>query len=699
MAMETLVLGKCGNASTPVELIKGDNYTQKIMTRVPRYFGGVDLSPLAWSVTVENAAGATDEYALSAIRGEDAIEMEWIPGGTATAIPGITKFKLSGYAQDGSDVLIWQSGTYHIRVKDTFSHTPGSETAAELTEVQKLIIYVDGELNKVIKAGTDAAEAAKAANAAADRAEGVANGQRVTAIEKFTLKPDEPYAVTGELVQLDNFEGMPMNAVTRIEPVQAGSGDPYPGGGGKNLLDMRGAAGGTSNGITAVVNADGSYHISGTATSADINIWFRGNYGLTNPLFTLQPGTYYVRNVVLFNGTNVLGGLYTGGVFTLSAATPVTGIRCVSLNAGQAFDMTVYPAIYSGNSNQEWQPYANIRPISGHTEAKLTRCGKNLAKSIYASGDTAVYMNCLYVDADIMPNTTYTISFVANAVNANMLLYMNELLVSYHEFRITGARQSVTFTTKESKLDKPVAGKGYIMFKNGTALAAPMTFADVQLELGSTATVYEPYQGETFSASFGQTVYGGTLDWNTGVLTVDRAMATFTGNEVWSASSSNANTYYISSVDNSGVFPGVYNLEDFRERAYHFCSHYKATIYTDIMANNECNGYAGAGQSGTVGASFRFKDARIANVSDWKAYLAAQKAAGTPVQVCYKLATPTTIQLTPAYLTALHGMNNIFCDAGETTVSGRKDILWLTSGLIEQIDTLKKAIISLGGNV
>lgn len=182
MAMETLVVGKCGNASTPVELIKGDNYTQKIMMRVPRYFGGVDLAPLAWSVTVENAAGATDEYALSAIRGEDAIEMEWIPGGTATAVPGIVKFKLSGYAQDGSDVLIWQSGTYHIRVKDTFSHTPGSETETALSEVQELILYVNTQLPGVLQAGTDAAAAAASANTAAADAN-AATAQAVPAAE------------------------------------------------------------------------------------------------------------------------------------------------------------------------------------------------------------------------------------------------------------------------------------------------------------------------------------------------------------------------------------------------------------------------------------------------------------------------------------------------------------------------------------
>ena len=42
----------------------------------------------------------------------------------------------------------------------------------------------------------------------------------------------------------------------------------------------------------------------------------------------------------------------------------------------------------------------------------------------------------------------------------------------------------------------------------------------IQLEPGSTATAYEPYRGETIAVALGQTVYGGTLDADTGTLTV-----------------------------------------------------------------------------------------------------------------------------------------------------------------------------------
>lgn len=566
MAVKQILVGKAGSSATPLTLIKGDSNTQIIEMIVERYYGGVDLAGLAWSVTAENANGASDEYrGIEAIANGTNIAVRWKVTGTATAAVGLVKFKLSGYAQDGSDVLIWQSGDYFIRVNDTFEYVPGAETQASLTEVQKLIIYVDGELNKVIKAGTDAVEAARAANKAADRANSVADGKnegRITALEQFTTKPGEPYAVEGKLVQLDNFEGMPMNAVTRIEPVQAGSGEPSP---------------------------------------------------------------------------------------------------------------------------------SNIRPISGRTGAKLTKCGKNLVSESSATGALSAYSKVLHIKSELMPNTTYTLSFVASRAENN--LYLNEHISARQYFATTGKLQSITFTTAE-KVDQSNAAqydtaRGWIIFKNGVTNAEPVTFSDVQLEFGNASSPFEPYQGETFTANFGQNVYGGTLDWGKGVLTVDRAIVTLTGTENSVERNTTENAHYIRynyfGLTQSAIADGA------------FCSHFKTRLNTDV-GDQLTNTFEI--HSSILYPIFRVSASLYPTDDVWKSYLAAQKAAGTPVQIAYKLAAnPTTIQLTPAQLTALQGMNNIFCDAGETTVSGRKDILWLTSGLIEQIDTLKKAIISLGGNV
>lgn len=67
-------------------------------------------------------------------------------------------------------------------------------------------------------------------------------------------------------------------------------------------------------------------------------------------------------------------------------------------------------------------------------------------------------------------------------------------------------------------------------------------------------------------------------------------------------------------------------------------------------------------------------DGPFATVDALKSYLAAQYAAGTPVQVCYKLAEPVPFTATGAQpLPALSGANTVLTDADSATVTGRAD--------------------------
>ena len=62
-------------------------------------------------------------------------------------------------------------------------------------------------------------------------------------------------------------------------------------------------------------------------------------------------------------------------------------------------------------------------------------------------------------------------------------------------------------------------------------------------------------------------------------------------------------------------------------------------------------------------------------IASLKSYLAAQAAAGTPVQVAYKLATPTPFTVTGnAEIMPIPGeTNTIMTDADSVTVTGRAD--------------------------
>lgn len=125
----------------------------------------------------------------------------------------------------------------------------------------------------------------------------------------------------------------------------------------KNILDMRNAKGGTSGGITYNMIADGSYTYKGTASSKAINIWLLGSYNNKTPIFRLEPGTYYIDGVVLFDGNNALANPDTAKIFTFINAHDITGVRALDAVLKNTYDETKYPIIAKIDHEIPWVPY------------------------------------------------------------------------------------------------------------------------------------------------------------------------------------------------------------------------------------------------------------------------------------------------------------------------------------------------------
>lgn len=125
----------------------------------------------------------------------------------------------------------------------------------------------------------------------------------------------------------------------------------------KNILDMRNAKGGTSGGITCNMIADGSYTYKGTASSKAINIWLLRSYNNKTPIFRLEPGTYYIDGVVLFDGNNVLANPDTAKIFTFINAHDITGVRALDAVLKNTYDETKYPIIAKIDHEIPWVPY------------------------------------------------------------------------------------------------------------------------------------------------------------------------------------------------------------------------------------------------------------------------------------------------------------------------------------------------------
>lgn len=121
------------------------------------------------------------------------------------------------------------------------------------------------------------------------------------------------------------------------------------------------------------------------------------------------------------------------------------------------------------------------------------------------------------------------------------------------------------------------------------------------------------------------------------------------------------------------------------------CSHYPYQLYGE-------NGFIGITLDG--GAAVYSPGGKYPNTNDglreWMDYLAAQYAAGTPVQICYKQANPVPFTATGGTsIKALPGTNTVLTDADSVTVTGRADPIQTVSKLSERIAALEAAATNI----
>lgn len=165
------------------------------------------------------------------------------------------------------------------------------------------------------------------------------------------------------------------------------------------------------------------------------------------------------------------------------------------------------------------------------------------------------------------------------------------------------------------------------------------------------------YHADTYSFTFPDeagTVYGGTLDALSGVLTVDMAVKTFNGSESWSVHGSIASWFYI---DNA--ITDSYALAS--ESNFAISNTYIQKKYADATRMN--NGDFAIGRPNSSTTRLIVKDTRFTTASDFKTALSSSN-----LQLVYKLDTPVTYQLSAQEVTALIGANNVFADTGNVSV-------------------------------
>lgn len=183
----------------------------------------------------------------------------------------------------------------------------------------------------------------------------------------------------------------------------------------------------------------------------------------------------------------------------------------------------------------------------------------------------------------------------------------------------------------------------------------------------SAPATYSPYIGSTTTLILLETVYGGEVDAVTGEGQETWALLTLTGEE---QSHIYTTLFYL---DLNAL--GAYNLTT------GVCSHYSYTTY----GNGAIGVTSGDNNAAVVYSPHGAYEISEAGLAAWKSYLAAQYAAGTPVQVAYKLASPASFLATGGgTIPTVKGTNTLLTDADTIKATYRCNV----RAAEQELDTL-----------
>lgn len=218
-------------------------------------------------------------------------------------------------------------------------------------------------------------------------------------------------------------------------------------------------------------------------------------------------------------------------------------------------------------------------------------------------------------------------------------------------------------------LEQATAGAGVAWFKN-------LFYKDYYPYNAGEETCVGAVNGDPYrhiTISFGQTVYGARINFKTGEGIVDRALATFDGSsdENWDVSNDRFRCRSLpnEAIDNAAAVNGISN-------------EYNVYSANELYGNRQTANWIGCAVSKT---EFLIVDnVKFANkdLSEFKTWLASN-----PVQICYKLATPITLTLTPSMLKLLEGYNYI-------TADGDMQLVYIPESVLEEAQEYTDSVSS-----
>lgn len=335
----------------------------------------------------------------------------------------------------------------------------------------------------------------------------------------------------------------------------------------------------------------------------------------------------------------------------------------------------------------------NVRPITGRTTANITMCGKNVLK---ITAKTHTTNNVTY---DVNADGTITTNGTATGGNGrcdiiNISNPSKALLDAFSGKRLAGCPEDGAYNTYlihliiDGTLICRDTGSGVQIPDLSQYYGASNLYIDASVRTNYTAEnlvfkpiisddasygAYEPYSGESLAVAFpteAGTVYGGTLDVTSGLLTVDKAIVNL-GNLTWNALQ----------VMGKNLFQVQYHLfpagadgesskawcEALKTMPYGFNTSYQT--YDNILWPH-------------TNGSFLVSCSTYTDVDLFK-------EAMNGVYLVYPMKTPQTFQLTPTEIKSMFGINNIYADCGNISVEYRADTsAYIAKKIAEAISAL-----------
>ena len=315
---------------------------------------------------------------------------------------------------------------------------------------------------------------------------------------------------------------------------------------------------------------------------------------------------------------------------------------------------------------------SNIRVITGQTGLTLHWTGKNLVdqSQLRSNGAEIVWEDDKVVAT--ASNATYC------AVSTPLFLLKGGNTYTLSCYLKVNARASVATGPYEPRImfrnddlvvvkSNPVSSdftEGYVsvsyavksdtnmylgmLITGSTDGSAEVEISQLQLEIGSNRTEFEVYHGQEVALEFPSgTVYGGTLDVLTGILTATHGKIIYDGSETWTSLG-------------EGYYRPLSSMKLGSNNSISLCDKFPFTSSASVPGIQ-----LGYNNNSTPSVYIRQAETLIGvkTANELKSWLVAN-----PVEVVYPLAEPITYQLTPQIITSLIGWNNIQANCGDISI-------------------------------